>query len=301
MSFKSRSFPCSVFQIDDPSKITLDALKKHAFVKIDDTVHVEQGMGWTSYYDMLDTTWENSQPNLDNFLFFSLRIDTRKVPIPLINRHYKEYMAKNKVPKKERKALRETIKKQLITQTSPVPRTIDIIIDKLTRIAYISNISEKTLGLIKDLFSAHFDANVQDFNSKSQGENLVAHFFTTLYSKPLKLRIDDEDFSLFGHDNATFLKDKQKVQVLEEPNSAVASLEAGLVIKKIKLELETEHGIYTFNIDDKFRFSSFKMPVVESKNYKRDYDALYLEQTFLLKLGIHAVYEIFNKEFENFK
>ena len=86
MSFQKASTSFTRFRIIDDIPADLwasipEKLRQYAFIDIDDIAE-ERAFGWTSFDDMLDTEWRQAPPEKGDFLTFSLRLDTRRIPPP---------------------------------------------------------------------------------------------------------------------------------------------------------------------------------------------------------------------------
>ena len=91
MSFQKASTSFTRFRIIDDIPADLwasipEKLRQYAFIDIDDIAE-ERASGWTNFDDMLDTEWRQSPPEKGDFLTFSLRLDTRRIPPAVLRKH----------------------------------------------------------------------------------------------------------------------------------------------------------------------------------------------------------------------
>ena len=91
MSFLKSSTSFTRFRLVDEVPADLwaaipDKLKQFAFQDIDD-IPQERSFGWVNFDDMLDTTWRLSPPEKADYITFSLRLDTRRIPPAVLKKH----------------------------------------------------------------------------------------------------------------------------------------------------------------------------------------------------------------------
>ena len=91
MSFLKASTSFTRFRIIDDVPAELwpaipEKLRQFAFMDIDDIAE-ERAFGWTNFDDMLDTEWKLSPPEKADYLTFSLRLDTRRIPPAVLRKH----------------------------------------------------------------------------------------------------------------------------------------------------------------------------------------------------------------------
>ena len=91
MSFLKASTSFTRFRIIDDVPAELwpaipEKLRQFAFLDIDDIAE-ERAFGWTNFDDMLDTEWKLSPPEKADYLTFSLRLDTRRIPPAVLRKH----------------------------------------------------------------------------------------------------------------------------------------------------------------------------------------------------------------------
>lgn len=84
MGIMSTSSTVTRLRVLEPASNTLlssvpDKLKQFCFHPIDDTIE-ERAWGWVCFDDMLDNQWHTAPPEKGEYMFFSLRIDVRRIP-----------------------------------------------------------------------------------------------------------------------------------------------------------------------------------------------------------------------------
>ena len=91
MSFLKSSTSFTRFRIVDEIPADLwaavpEKLRQFAFQDIDE-IPEERSFGWVNFDDMLDTAWRLSPPEKAEYLVFSLRVDTRRIPPAVLRKH----------------------------------------------------------------------------------------------------------------------------------------------------------------------------------------------------------------------
>lgn len=147
-------------------------LKQFAFRDIDDIAD-DRGWGWTSFEDMLDTTWSANPPDKGEYLTFSLRLDTRRLSPAVLRKHVlmamKEEEARNQdqgrkfVSRERRTELKEQVKLKLMARTLPIPATFDVVWATSTNVVYIASTQSKLLELFTNHFTLTFDLHIEPF------------------------------------------------------------------------------------------------------------------------------------------
>lgn len=150
---------------DNILNIASEALGKRAFQSIDHNAD-EVSVGWVSLDDADNNDFSNPETACrDTYLTFSLRKDERKIPAPLLRRHFdlacKEFMETNPglkgVPKRRKEEIRENVRLGLLKQTLPIPSTFDAVWDTDTQMVTLSTLSGKNIELFETLFKATFE------------------------------------------------------------------------------------------------------------------------------------------------
>ncbi len=162
MSFLKSSTSFTRFKIIDEVPASLwpeitDRLTKFGFKDIDDLPE-DRGFGWVVFEDMLDSTWREFPPQKGGeYLTFSLRLDTRRVPPAVIKKHYglaikkeeaiiKE-QGKTYVSRERKKELKELILFQLKKRFLPIPAEFQVVWNTSTNIIFIASVQSKVLEI----------------------------------------------------------------------------------------------------------------------------------------------------------
>ncbi|CAM2059024.1 Recombination-associated protein RdgC [Desulfovibrionales bacterium] len=144
-------------------------LKRFAFKDIDQTVD-ERSVGWTSFDNMLDTYWHETQPEKGEFLALALRLETRRLSPAIYKKHLqiKQKAAEDELKKSgrkflshdQKKELREQVRLQLISRCLPVPAIFDVVWNTKENIVYFSSANSKAISLFTEYFTATFELHL---------------------------------------------------------------------------------------------------------------------------------------------
>jgi DNA recombination-dependent growth factor C len=145
-------------------------LKRKAFREIENTSQ-ERGFGWVCFDEMLDNEWNTSMPQKGEFLAFALRLDTRRLPAAVLNKHFKlavrekkkelaEQGTKHKT-QNQKKELKDQVREKLLARTMPVPAVFDVVWDIRENLVYLASNRDKVRELFTDLFLQTFELNLE--------------------------------------------------------------------------------------------------------------------------------------------
>ena len=101
----------------------------------------------------------------DNYLFFSLRRDQRKIPAAVLKSHsgrgeaafLTEHPNFRRVPKQKREAIKEQVQLQLLGRCLPVPTVVDVVWDLKRGVLSLFTLSLKTMERFEDIFRKTFE------------------------------------------------------------------------------------------------------------------------------------------------
>jgi hypothetical protein len=174
MSFLKTSTSFTRFRITDSVPKTLwaeipDRLRRNCFTDIDDLPE-ERSFGWTSFEDMLDTTWRVYPVEKGVYLAFCLRLDTRRVPPAVIKKHLalalKQEEAHNReqgrkfVARERKKEIKEQVLLRLRMRFLPIPAEFQVVWNTAESLVYFASIQQKMLDLFEDLFIRTFELHL---------------------------------------------------------------------------------------------------------------------------------------------
>lgn len=310
MGLLAKNTALTVFQVENPAAVTAEKLKQFAFAPIDDLPGEETAHGWVNFDDMLDTAWATSVPEKGNFMVFGFRLDTRRVPGPVLKIEYGKALqeeqekaqaeGKQFVSRKRKKELKELVKTKLMAKTPPSPAVVDAALDRTTGQLLVGSTSNKQLELIAEYFKTSFGQDLRELNFaglEAKADALkdslaMESFLQEIYGHSQDVNGDGHTFTIAEAGELTLQKESgETVASRNEPGSVAAGLEAGLYIKKIKLSLTDENSQeWLTTIDSGFRFK-LQTPPVHSLD--DDPDAVLLEKLYLIQLAVSAVHELF--------
>lgn len=175
MSFLKASTSFTRFNIVDEIPADLhenipNKLKQFAVLDIDENAE-ERSFGWTSFDDMLDTKWERSFHLKGDYIAFSLRLDTRRIPPAVLKKHTRIAMmleeeriqeqGKKFVSRDRKKEISEQVKLRLRTRFLPIPAEFAVVWALQSNIVYFSSTQRKPIDMFTDLFTRSFDLRIE--------------------------------------------------------------------------------------------------------------------------------------------
>ena len=175
MSFSKASTSFTRFRILDDIPADLwtsvpQKLRQFAFLDIDDIAE-ERSFGWTNFDDMLDTEWKLSPPEKADFLTFSLRLDTRRIPPAVLRKHIRlalrdeeariKELGKKFVGRERKKEIQEQVKLRLMGRFLPIPAEFQVVWNTRTGRVYFASTQTKMIEMFLDLFTRTFDLRLE--------------------------------------------------------------------------------------------------------------------------------------------
>jgi len=160
----------------------LDRLLRNVFKDIDEGAE-ERSFGWTCFDNMLDTAWQTAPPEKGEYLTFSLRLDTRRIPAAVLKKHCQialeqalEHMkeqGKKFLSKEQKTEIKEQVTLRLRARTLPIPAYFDVVWDTSKNLVYLGTTQAKIQELFEELFSQTFDLNLEPQNPFFKALNLL--------------------------------------------------------------------------------------------------------------------------------
>ena len=189
MGFLNASSSFTRFSIVDPVPEQLwadipDLLKKGALLDIDELPEME-AKGWTCFDDYLDTQWVTASPHKGEYLAFTLRIDTRRIPAGVIRKHVtlalkKEKLAnlaqgKTYISKERKKEIKEQVTLRLRQRFLPVPAEINVVWSIRKNEVWLASVQNKVIELFMQLFLDTFQLHLQQLTPSALAIQLMGH------------------------------------------------------------------------------------------------------------------------------
>lgn len=187
MGFLNASSSFTRFSIVDPVPEQLwadipDLLKKGALLDIDELPEME-AKGWTCFDDYLDTQWVTASPHKGEYLAFTLRIDTRRIPAGVIRKHVtlalkKEKLAnlaqgKTYISKERKKEIKEQVTLRLRQRFLPVPAEINVAWSIRKNEVWLASVQNKVIELFMQLFLDTFQLHLQQLTPSALAIQLM--------------------------------------------------------------------------------------------------------------------------------
>ena len=175
MSFQKASTSFTRFHIIDDIPADLwasipEKLRQYAFIDIDDIAE-ERASGWTNFDDMLDTEWRQSPPEKGDFITFSLRLDTRRIPPAVLRKHVRlalrdeeeriKELGKKFIGRERKKEIQEQVKLRLMGRFLPIPAEFQVVWNTRTNRVYFASTQTKMIEMFLDLFTRTFDLRLE--------------------------------------------------------------------------------------------------------------------------------------------
>ena len=147
-----------------------EKLRQFAFQDIDE-IPEERSFGWVNFDDMLDTAWRLSPPEKAEYLVFSLRVDTRRIPPAVLRKHPRialqeeaqriREFGKKFVARERKKEIAEQVKLRLRGRFLPIPSEFQVVWNTQTATIYLASTQGKLIELFQDLFTRTFDLHIE--------------------------------------------------------------------------------------------------------------------------------------------
>lgn len=204
MGFSAASLSFTRFKVLDTPPDTLWAelpsrLKQFSFIDIDNTAE-ERAFGWANFDDMFDTAWRISPPEKAQYITFTLRLETRRVPPAVLKKHVRlafmeeearlATMGKSFIPRDRKKELTDLVKLKLMARFLPIPSETQIVWNRDEGLLYVASANRNTLDLFLDLFIRTFDLHIEQISPYSLA--------TMLMGEAVSEKLDNLEPSIFA-------------------------------------------------------------------------------------------------------
>ncbi len=161
MSFLKSSTSFTRFRIVDELPAELwatvpDKLRQYAFQDIDE-IPEERSFGWVNFDDMLDASWRISPPEKAEYLTFSLRLDTRRIPPAVLKKHTRIALQEEE----RKKEIAEQVKLRLRSRFLPIPAEFQVVWNTQTSRIYLASTQGKVIELFQEQFTRTFDLHIE--------------------------------------------------------------------------------------------------------------------------------------------
>ena len=143
-----------------------ERLQFNLFREIDDT-NDEKAVGWVELDNLLQTSFEGGQAHKGEYLAFSLRIDTRKVPAAIFRKHYllaeqtvRQQQKFRRLSRQQRLELKKTVMQDLLRRQMPQPALFDIVWHPSQQRLWLFATSPKVRETFETLFRETFEMDI---------------------------------------------------------------------------------------------------------------------------------------------
>jgi len=203
MSFQKASTSFTRFRIIDDIPADLwasipEKLRQYAFIDIDDIAE-ERAFGWTSFDDMLDTEWRQAPPEKGDFLTFSLRLDTRRIPPAVLRKHVRlalrdeeeriKALGKKFIGRERKKEIQEQMKLRLMGRFLPIPAEFQVVWNMRSGRVYFASTQTKMIEMFLDLFTRTFELRLEQL--------LPYSLALAMFGEEISAKLDDVQSTKF--------------------------------------------------------------------------------------------------------
>ncbi len=294
----------SLYLCDNIQNVNMETLQKYAFTDIG---HEEQALGWTNIHDMFDTTWRLAPPTAGEWLCFSLRVDTRKVPSALLKKHLAKVLLKEeeaaasrgeKVTRKRKKELKEQMFATLRSQTEALPTAIDVAVNIQDGHTLVATTSEAQLALVEEYFTQSFGTTLQRW---AWDETDAQRILRSIYGEGIALSVGEHHWHMAYGEQAVLAHPESNATVTAkgEQDTIDNALNAGFVIHRLQCVLTRDDDTtleWTYAFDVKNGISGLKIPKTENTAAQADneesLEGLVLEKLYLLEQATHVLQKV---------
>jgi DNA recombination-dependent growth factor C len=133
--------------------------------------------GWVAPDHLFDGDFDPIKMGRGHYLCFALRIDTRRVPGPILAAHialeekaWKDANGADKVPGAKRREIKKSIKAKLLEETPPTQRAFGVFWRVKSKKLFFQSTSKNANNELVELFARTFDLGLE-----AQLPGLVAH------------------------------------------------------------------------------------------------------------------------------
>ncbi|AAS96931.1 hypothetical protein DVU_2459 [Nitratidesulfovibrio vulgaris str. Hildenborough] len=120
---------------------------------------------------MLDSQWRTAPPEKGEFLAFSLRLDTRRIPAAVIKKYtalsLRDEEERNKqqgkkfISRERKKELKEQVKLRLLSRFLPIPAEFNVVWATTSNMVYFASTQSKMCDLFMEYFTLTFDLHLE--------------------------------------------------------------------------------------------------------------------------------------------
>jgi DNA recombination-dependent growth factor C len=171
MGIYAKSLSCTRYFVrgETPSDFLTwvdERFQAYLFREIDDTTD-EKSWGWVELDNLLQISFDGGQAHKGEYLAFSLRIDTRKVPTALFRKHYllaeltvRQQQNFRRLSRQQKLELKKTVMQELLRRQMPQPTLFDVVWHPSQQRLWLFATSPKVREIFETLFRDTFELDI---------------------------------------------------------------------------------------------------------------------------------------------
>jgi hypothetical protein len=171
MGIYSKSLSCTRYFVrgeTPPDFLTWvdERLQSYLFRDIDDTSD-EKAWGWVELDNLLQTSFDGGPAHKGEYLAFSLRVDTRKVPAAIFRKHFllaeqtvRASQKSRRLSRQQKLELKRTVMADLLRRQMPQPALFDIVWHPSQQRLWLFATSPKIREIFETLFRETFEMDI---------------------------------------------------------------------------------------------------------------------------------------------
>lgn len=143
-----------------------ERMQSFLFRDIDDTTD-EKAWGWVELDNLLQTSFDGGRAHKGEYLAFSLRIDTRKVPAAVFRKHFllaeqtvRQQQKFRRLSRQQKLELKKTVMADLLRRQMPQPALFDLVWHPTQQRLWLFATSPKVREIFETLFRETFEMDI---------------------------------------------------------------------------------------------------------------------------------------------
>lgn len=308
MPIMSKTTALTVYRTDTIP--TVDDICKAAFIPIDTTADAVS-FGFVDFDDFLKPLTVSSAAR-GAFLACSLRIDTRRIPAPVLKKHYQQALEAEKnqmastgkkfITKDRKREIKDQIKLKLLARAEPVPATYDVVFDLDNKLVYLCSCSKSVKERFENLWGLYFQGLLTEQTpGELAGEMMEdASAFLTGVLQGNETACNGPSGAVFFIPNkATVSSELEQTTLSIETEGQIAVNEytehaTDAKVIKATLALESDEGSFTMTVRaSDLSITGLKTPKVQYDG--DDVDGAFLEKMFLIGKSVGHLHAAFRR------
>lgn len=140
----------------------------------------EIGSGWVSIHDFSNAEFQGASYVMGNYVAFSYRVDTVRIPARVIEMHFKteskkilQETGRQRLSSSQGRSLKDRIKESLKTQSFPSIQLVDLVWDTPKETVYVATLSPRLRERVEDHFKKSFGLAIVPMIPYTRAEHLL--------------------------------------------------------------------------------------------------------------------------------